>query len=586
MTRDPSQPITAYPALEPDAYPALLGLSCLLGVGLLVLAIWAQQGLPYADDWTYLYVSSGSPESLPIPPRHQSLFASLNDGVWPLVVAAMQLSWHCCRSLTPIVALNVCLVLFSCLYLLRFVRCRRGFSLWSDATIPLCFLNWSLLPSVTWSCLLCYFLTVPFATNLAVAFQEPARSLRSPAIRWGIVAFVVVCLGCGTASYTYGIGMLAWTAAAVCLLPTPAWRRFTLLACAVLGMAATVAIFTTTRDTHVAPITLHAGRFVKVLLQTGSLGGGHAGISTKVGLGAIVCVLAALAVWLRLRRVAGPGYGPAVERLLSAGSIVIPVMPLAAIAVARSDGLAVRYIPLAIPLVVWIHTQLTSPTGGRPGRRAAMVLCLLLLAATSFNFNAGLHFARQRHGDAQSLLSDLQAGIPSIVVAARHASDWKNNRDESFAMVLQQARGNGFWPAKWGEGGIQVTERADLGMPVLTADGWSSVVVPVPESPVPAQHSRRLLRVRYQPTAEGPFRIRWHVVFPDAIAPPAMVEEPGFHTAGADGRDDIRVDYFDMPPDAKAVWFGIQSRAGMDSLTVEFVQATDDMAPSLTEEQR
>lgn len=509
------------------------------------LCVWAAQGLPFQDDWKFVYpLGPGG-----VPRRGMaSLFRPLNDGIWPLFNLLATTSWQWVGSLTPIFLLSVGLMTVTAVVVLAWIRRTTGSIDLADLAVPMCCLNFALVPTLTWACMSPIFICGAAVVPLSLAMTVPGGIRHGWAPAVAIPAFLVLTLANGTMAYTLGLGVALWSLAAAILLPDmPAARRAWFAAVGIAGIASIVALYVQLKTA--SPLAVDAGRSPRVLVEMLASGVGTIGLSSRGTLGLLVAVLVATTVVTILRGGAAE-HESVRERLLAAATAGVLLMPCVGVALARPSGLAIRYVPYCMPIIVWVYATARARLAPPAGRTIAVALATLFGMSFLYEAQNAWTFAKRRHDASTALLRDAAAGMTPLQLASRHAAEWLMSKDDAFAAYVQAARGTPLFR--------NVADDIDHEMkpaePAVTrqtsTDGWVYWTYRIDDPQAIA------MCVEYRPGRRGPYQLRWHVDYAPGAAVPTTTEEAAIQT-----RDTVRRDYVWLEPGVATVRFGMPASA-------------------------
>lgn len=528
---------------EPQWLPPVVVASLTVALAAIIAGtcVWAAQGLPFQDDWKFVYPmqADGSLRS-----GATMLFRPINDGVWPLFNFLVATSWAWVGSLTPIVLLNVALMACTAASVLAWIRRTTGSLDFTDIVVPMCCLNFALLPTFTWACMSPIFICGAAVVPLSLAMTVPGSIRRGGLLIAGIAAFLVLALANGTMAYTLGMGVALWSLAAAILLPElPASRRAALACMGVAGVASIAAIYLQLKTA--SPVAGSMGRSPRVFIEMLASGVGSIGISSRGTLGLLLATLVAATVFEILRGRAS-GHDSIRERLLAAATAAVLLMPCVGVALARPSGLAIRYVPYCMPIIVWVYAVARARLAPPAGRTIAVALATLFGMSFLCEAQNAWTFAKASRASSTALIRDAASGMAPLQLASRHAADWLLSKDEAFARYLRAARGTPLFR--------NVSEDIDHGTkPAVAAcarrkspDGWIYWAFTVDDPQALA------MCVDYEPRRRGPYRLRWYVVYAPGAAVPVTIEEAAFQS-----QDGGRRDYVWLEPGATTVWFGV-----------------------------
>jgi hypothetical protein len=528
---------------EPQWLPPVVVASLTVALAAIIAGtcVWAAQGLPFQDDWKFVYPmqADGSLRS-----GATMLFRPINDGVWPLFNFLVATSWAWVGSLTPIVLLNVALMAVTAVSVLAWIRRTTGSLDYTDVVVPMCCLNFALLPTFTWGCVSPIFICGAAVIPLSLAMTVPGRIRHGWRFTAGIAAFLVLTLANGTMAYTLGMGVALWSLAAAVLMPgMPAAPRAGLAGVGIAGVASIVAVYLQLKTA--SPVAGSIGRSPRVFIEMLASGVGSIGMSSRGTLGLLLATLVA-AVVVAILRGRATGQGTVRERLLGAATAGVLLMPCIGVALARPSGLAIRYVPYCVPLIVWVYAVARGLLAPPMGRTIAVALATLFGMSFLYEAQNAWTFAKGRHEAATALLRDAASGMTPLQLASGHAAEWLLSKDEAFAAYLRAARGTPLFRNVGEEVGHETRLVEPASARHTAADGWVYWTYRIDDPQAIA------MCVEYQPRRRGPYRLRWHVAYATGAAVPTTFEEASFQ-----GQEVKRRDYVWLEPGAATVWFGV-----------------------------
>ena len=111
-----------------------------------------------------------------------------------------------------------------------------------------------------------------------------------------------------------------------------------------------------------------------------------------------------------------------------------------------APGLALRYVVLAAPLLVWPYLVLVRYASATTRSVGCAALCLLAAATVVPNHERGKRYARERLAEARAIEADVAAGVVLEELARRHAGPLYGGREETVADMLATLRRIGAAP--------------------------------------------------------------------------------------------------------------------------------------------
>jgi hypothetical protein len=373
--------------------------------------------VPWRDEWELVpYLTSRQPIT------KEWLWSLFNGHRIPLIRLASWAAWQSGNSgLRLQMAVGVLLMAAASALLMATAARLRGRASVADAFFPVALLHWGHHEN-----LLMAFQVQTFAsTTLACVILAVFVRRRQPS-RMGVL-LVGCCLLllplCGTNGLVLTLPLALWLAVADRRSRRSGLRLGPVLAAGVIALVAAYGIgYEAARP--IAKVSVD--RILRAALEMLSMAFGPAGIHWWPISGMVILGLC-LGGLLLLASVACKRSKDRI-RLLGLLLFLAGMLALAgAIGWGRAGlgagaGFANRYGTLAVPVLCWV-LLVWERYGGRIGRLVPMTLCAIFVAILPYNLRDGLREARHRRALALALNAEAAAGLPSDIMARRHAAE-------------------------------------------------------------------------------------------------------------------------------------------------------------------